>query len=182
MTGDAGETQMFDIRQVLGEQTPRLRRYAVALTRNPDQADDLVEDTLREAIAQGATQEMDARDATALRIWLLTILHEQHDNPFRRAVAGTTPYNPDLDPAARATLSRFDHALGRLPEEQRAPILLIGLEGMTYDATAQILGITVSTMRARLLRGRETLARAMAVPEARQATPRRTTRRAARAA
>jgi RNA polymerase sigma-70 factor (ECF subfamily) len=163
---------MSDIRQVLSEQTPRLRRYAVALTRNPDQADDLVEDTLREAIAQGMTRDLNARDGTALRIWLLTILHEQHDNPFRLATPGAAPYNPDLDPSARATLSRFDHALGRLPVEQRAPILLIGLEGMTYDATAEILGVPVGTMRARLLRGRETLARAMATPEIRRAEPR----------
>jgi RNA polymerase sigma-70 factor (ECF subfamily) len=149
---------MPDIRAILGEETPRLRRYAVALTRNPNEADDLVEDTLREAIARGFAHDPDKRDETAQRVWLLTILHEQRDNPFRLA---TSP-RPPLEPAAEATLSRFDRALGRLPEGERATILLIGLEGMTYDATAAILGVSVSAMRARLLHGRESLARQMA--------------------
>jgi RNA polymerase sigma-70 factor, ECF subfamily len=153
---------MFDIRAILGEQTPRLRRYAVALTRNTNEADDLVEDTLREALARG----FESRDETALRAWLLTILHEQRDNPFRLPVPTAMPSKPRVDPATDAALSRFDRALGRLPEEQRATILLIGLEGMTYDQTAQILGISVAAMRAKLLRARETLAREMAPPAA----------------
>jgi RNA polymerase sigma-70 factor (ECF subfamily) len=167
---------MSDIRTILGEQTPRLRRYALALTRDRDAADDLVEDTLREAIARG----FEGRDETALRVWLLTILHEQRDNPFRLPVPTAMPPRPRLDPAAEAALSRFDRALGRLPEEQRAAILLIGLEGMTYEATAQILGIAASTMRAHLLRGRETLAREMTpVPAPVRRRPQRRVSRAA---
>jgi RNA polymerase sigma-70 factor (ECF subfamily) len=174
---------MSDIRAILGEQTPRLRRYAVALTRDRDAADDLVEDTLREAIARGFdsdTGDFGKRDETALRVWLLTILHEQRDNPFRLPVPSAMPPRPRLDPAAEAALSRFDRALGRLPEEQRATILLIGLEGMTYEATAQILGIAASTMRAHLLRGRETLAREMTpVPAPVRRRPQRRVSRAA---
>jgi RNA polymerase sigma-70 factor (ECF subfamily) len=154
---------MSDIRAVLQAETLRLRRYAVALTRDVTQADDLVEDTLREAIARG----FEERDETALGVWLLTILHEQRDNPFRLAEPSAPP-RPQLYPAVEATLSRFDRALGRLPEEQRAAILLIGLEGMTYEATALILGISITTMRARLLRGRETLAREMTPAPARR--------------
>ena len=169
---------MSDIRAILGEQTPRLRRYAVALTRDLNEADDLVEDTLREAIARGFAPQSQKPDETALRVWLLTILHEQRDNPFRLPVPTATPPWPRLDPAAEAALSRFDRALGRLPEEQRAAILLIGLEGMTYEATARILGISAGTMRAQLQRGRETLAREMAPAP----TPARRARRTRRAA
>lgn len=167
---------MSDIRAILGEQTPRLRRYAVALTRDVNEADDLVEDTLREAIARGFAPESERRDETALRVWLLTILHEQRDNPFRLPVPNAMPRRPRLDPTAEAALSRFDRALGRLPEEQRAAILLIGLEGMTYEATAQILGMSVGAMRAKLLRGRESLARDMTPPPARR--PQRVSRAA----
>jgi RNA polymerase sigma-70 factor (ECF subfamily) len=167
---------MSDIRAILGEQTPRLRRYAVALTRDLNEADDLVEDTLREAIDRGFAE----RDETTLRVWLLTILHEQRDNPFRLPVPTATPARPRFDPAAEAALSRFDRALGRLPEEQRAAILLIGLEGMTYEATAQILGISAGAMRSQLLRGRETLARQMApaAPPVRRRAQRRISRAA----
>ena len=137
---------MSDIRAILGEETPRLRRYAMALTREVNDADDLVEDTLREAIARG----FETRDETALRVWLLTILHELRDNPFRLADPTAAPSRRRLDPAAESTLSRFDRALGRLPEGERAAILLIGLEGMTYDATAQILGISRSNLYAKM--------------------------------
>lgn len=172
---------MSDIRAILGEQTPRLRRYAVALTRDVNEADDLVEDTLREALARGFGPDADKRDETALRVWLLTILHEQHDNPFRLPDPTASLSRPRLDPSREETLSRFDRALGRLPAGERAAILLIGLEGMTYDATAQILGISLSTMRTQLLHGRETLARAMA-PAVTPAPARRRPRRVSRAA
>jgi RNA polymerase sigma-70 factor (ECF subfamily) len=164
---------MSDIRAILGEQTPRLRRYAVALTRDLNDADDLVEDTLREALARG----FEARDDTALRVWLMTILHEQRDNPFRLADPSATP-RPRLEPAADAILSLFDRALGRISEQERAAILLIGLEGMTYDATAQILGISDGAMRANLRRGRESLAREMAPPPAPARRPQRVSRAA----
>ncbi len=76
-------------------------------------------------------------------------------------------------------MSRFDRALGRLPEEQRAAILLIGLEGMSYDATARILGVSVGAMRAKLLRGREALARDMApAPAQTRRRPQRVSRAA----
>jgi RNA polymerase sigma-70 factor (ECF subfamily) len=170
---------MTDIRATLSAETPRLRRYAVALTRDRDQADDLVEDTLREAIARGFAPASGKCDETALRVWLLTILHEQRDNPFRLAEPSAAPPGPRLDPAVEATLSRFDLALGRLPEGQRAAILLIGLEGMTYEATASILGVSPGAMRASLLRGRESLARDMAaVPASAPRRPRHVSRAA----
>jgi RNA polymerase sigma-70 factor (ECF subfamily) len=168
---------MSDIRAILGEQTPRLRRYAVALTRDVNEADDLVEDTLREAIARG----FEARDETTLRVWLLTILHEQRDNPFRLPDPAAAPSRPRFNPTTEAALSRFDRALGRLPEEQRAAILLIGLEGMTYEAAAQILGISAGAMRAKLIRGRESLARELAPAPTQAVRPRRP-RRVSRAA
>ncbi|HEY1795646.1 MAG TPA: RNA polymerase sigma factor [Stellaceae bacterium] len=169
---------MSDIRAILGEETPRLRRYAVALTRDANEADDLVEDTLREAIARG----FESRDEMALRVWLLTILHEQRDNPFRLPDPTATLRRPQLNPAAEATLSRFDRALGRLPEGERAAILLIGLEGMTHDATAEILAISATAMRTRLLRARESLARQMAAPTEAPARRPQRARRVSRAA
>ena len=51
----------------------------------------------------------------------------------------------------------LDRALARLPLGQRQVILLVGLEGMSYEDTAGILGIPVGTVRSRLSRGRDTL-------------------------
>jgi RNA polymerase sigma-70 factor (ECF subfamily) len=65
-----------------------------------------------------------------------------------------------------------------LPEEQRTVILLIGLEGMAYEAVAQVLGVPIGTVRSRLSRGREELRKLMGmVPddraEARMASSRK---------
>jgi len=149
---------MSDFHLVLEEQLPKLMRYATALTREPDEASELVEDTLREALAN------QRHCPGNIRPWLLTILHDLRDNPFRQA--GIVVGLMDCDPAAALTLSRLDRALGQLSEAQRAIILLIGLEGMTYDATASILRIPVSTMRSRLARGRAALCRALGVAAA----------------
>ena len=154
---------MSDFQELLNDEIPCLMRYASALVREPEAAIDLVEDTVREALAQGCA----GAPGTELRVWLLRILHEQRDNPFRRG--GFAAPSAARNPAANPSLSRFDRALAQLPEEQRAVILLIGLEAMSYDKTASILGISVGAMRSRLLRGRDSLRQSMATPARRRA-------------
>jgi len=147
---------MSDFHLMLEEQIPGLMRYAAALTRDADEAGELVEDTVREALAN----QLQCRDAD-IRVRLLTMLHDLRGNPFRRP---TGPLgSPNRDPKARLTPSQLDRALGQLPEEQRAIILLIGLEATSYSDTAAILRISLGTMRSRLSRGRVALRQAMGV-------------------
>lgn len=90
-------------------------------------------------------------------------------NSFRQADPTATANDNLVAPETLLTLSDLDRAMALLPEEQRAVILLVGLEGLSYRETAAILGISQSTMRARLTRGRDSLRRAMGVAdEARQ--------------
>jgi RNA polymerase sigma-70 factor, ECF subfamily len=150
---------MSDFHLLLEEQIPQLTRYASALTRDPDQASDLVEDAVIEALANPHRRRGDAD----IRLWLLTIVHDLRDNPFRQAACdAVAPYR---GPAAPLTLSDLDRALGQLPEEQRAVILLIGLEGMSYAQTASVLRISLGTMRSRLSRGRAVLRHALGVDD-----------------
>ncbi|HWD59732.1 MAG TPA: sigma factor-like helix-turn-helix DNA-binding protein [Stellaceae bacterium] len=148
---------MSDFHLLLEEQIPQLMRYASALTRDADEAAELVEDTVHEALAD----ERHCRSSGDIRVRLLTILHDLHGNPFRQPGGPFSP--PQRDPRANLTLSQLDRALGRIPEEQRAVILLIGLEGMSYDDTAAILRIPLGTMRSRLARGRANLRELMGV-------------------
>ena len=150
---------MSDFHLLLEEQLPKLMRYATALTRDADEAEELVADTVREALAN----QRRYRSNVDIRLWLLTILHELRGNPFRQTFAALSP---DRGPQASLTLSQLDRALGQLPEEQRAVILLIGLEDMTYAQTAAILGVTAGTVRSRVSRGRDGLRRAMGVATA----------------
>ena len=59
----------------------------------------------------------------------------------------------------------LERALAQLPLEQRQVILLVGLEGMSYEDTAGILSIPVGTVRSRLSRGRDTLRKLLDMEE-----------------
>jgi RNA polymerase sigma-70 factor, ECF subfamily len=150
---------MSDFHLLLQEQIPQLMRYASALTRDPDAAAELVEDTVRQALAEKSRRPQPAD----LRVWLLTILHELRDNPFRQAIFPAAQL--DRDPRAALTLSDLDRALGQLPETERAPILLVGLEGLSCGDCAAILHVPPSTLRSRLARARGRLCRALGVEE-----------------
>ena len=157
---------MSDLSCLVEREIPRLRRYARALTRATDRADDLVQDPLVRALTKGHLWQ----PGTDIRAWLLTIMHHLYVNTVRRQARETATVDVErvsstlaatTDPTSSWQLRELDRALARLPDEQREVILLVGLEGMAYDSAAQILGVPIGTVRSRLSRGRETLRRLM---------------------
>ena len=157
---------MNELFQRIEQEIPRLRRYARALTRDPSSADDLVQDCLTRALNKAHLW----REGTDLRAWLFTILHNQHVNRVRRSVREGVAVNAsDSEPAlvespsqfSRIELRDLERALAQLPEEQRQVVLLVGLEGLRYEAVAEIMGVPVGTVRSRLSRGREALRQLM---------------------
>jgi len=147
-----------------------LRRYARALTHDSSRADDLIQDTLVRALAKQHLYQ----DGTNLRAWLFTLMHNQHVNNARRNVREDNSLDVDTvaahlvavtDPTASRQLRELDEAIGKLAMEQRQVILLIGLEGMSYEETAAILDVPIGTVRSRLSRGREALRRLMGMDE-----------------
>jgi RNA polymerase sigma-70 factor, ECF subfamily len=161
---------MTEFARLLEAQLPRLRRYARALTRDPSRADDLVQDTLVRALDKQHLYQ----DGTNLRAWLFTLMHNQHVNNARRNVREDNSLDVDTvaahlvavtDPTASRQLRELDEAIGKLTMEQRQVILLIGLEGMSYEEAAAILDLPIGTVRSRLSRGREALRRLMEMEE-----------------
>jgi RNA polymerase sigma-70 factor, ECF subfamily len=153
-----------DTHREIEAEIPRLRRYARALTRDGITADDLVQDCLTRALGKLHLWQQ----GTDLRAWLFTILHNQYVNHIRRAVregsvVGLNESEPLLRRAPqqgkRLELRDLERAIVKLPEEQRAVILLVGLEGMRYEEVAAVLDVPVGTIRSRLSRGREALRR-----------------------
>ena len=69
------------------------------------------------------------------------------------------------DPTSSRQLRELDRALSQLADEQRQTILLVGLEGMSYQEAAEIFNVPVGTVRSRLSRGRDNLRRLMDLPE-----------------
>ena len=151
---------MNDFGRLLEKEIPRLRRYARASTRDRSRADDLVQDTLVRAIANQRRWQR----GTDLRAWLFTIMHNQNVNNVRRSVREGIAVTIDeaylkvrSDTTGVLSLRDFDRVLARIPEEQRQVILLIGLEGTSYEEAAAILDVPAGTVRSRLSRGRESL-------------------------
>ena len=152
---------MSEFHRLIEQQIPRLRRYARALTRNRERADDLVQDTLSRALVK----ELFWQPGANLGAWLFTIMHNQNVNNVRRAVRESGMVDMEIfetlpamtDSTASRQMFELERALAQLPLEQRQVILLVGLEGMSYEDAAGILGIPVGTVRSRLSRGREIL-------------------------
>jgi RNA polymerase sigma-70 factor (ECF subfamily) len=161
---------MSDFDRLLEEQIPRLRRYARALTRNIERADDLVQDTLVRAIAKQHLWQA----GTNLRAWLFTLMHNQNVNDVRHSIREGQNIDVEemsnvlaatTDPTASRQLYELNQALSQLVQEQRQTIMLVGLEEFSYEETAAILNVPVGTVRSRLSRGRDQLRRLMDMPE-----------------
>jgi len=138
---------------------PRLRRYARALVGDRASADDLVQDTLERAWAKLHLY----RRGTDLRAWLFTVMHNVHVNKVRatRVTDTLDDEMPELalrPPQGDALMVRdLDRAIALLPAEQRAVLLLVTLEDLSYDEVARTLGIPIGTVMSRLSRAREKL-------------------------
>jgi RNA polymerase sigma-70 factor, ECF subfamily len=114
------------------------------------------------------------RAGTDIRAWLFTIMHNQYVNDIRRAIREEATVDVDqlasalvatTDPTASWQLSELDRALGHLSKGQREVVLLVGLEGLSYDEAAKILRVPIGTVRSRLARAREALRLLMGIDE-----------------
>jgi RNA polymerase sigma-70 factor (ECF subfamily) len=136
---------------------PALRRYARALTRNAELADDLVQDTLVRAL-----RSEHLFHGGELRSWLYTILTNLNRNRLRslarRPPVQSIDDNDAPDMAGPEAGGRdIERALASLVEDQRAALLLVVLEGLTYREVAEVQGVPIGTVMSRLARGRALL-------------------------
>jgi len=141
---------------------PALRRYARSLVRNRAAADDLVQDCLERAVSRWYQR----RDGD-VRAWLFTILHNLAVNQFRQSAARgrhvpVDEINEDNFGEAAAQEQKLMYQdvlnkLARLPDEQRAVLLLVAVEDLSYADAAKVLNIPAGTVMSRLFRARERL-------------------------
>jgi RNA polymerase sigma factor (sigma-70 family) len=146
---------------VLGE-LPSLRRYAQTLTRSDIDAEDLVHDTLVRAYEKRRS----FRAGADLRVWLLSIMHNifidgtrARDAEAQRLERVGKFVDRELPPAQdhHVRLCQIRQAFIGLPDEQRAALYLIAIEGLSYSEAAAALGILVGTLMSRMARARNAL-------------------------
>ena len=153
---------MNELDEQLRELIPRMRRFALSLTRNPSSADDLVQASLEKALSAWGNK----RPEGDLRAWLFSILYRQFLDAHRRSRSYSRMlepftggdddhYQPSVERTvvAKSTLGAF----ARLNTEQRALLLWISVEGLSYKEVAEILDVPVGTVMSRLSRARQAL-------------------------
>jgi RNA polymerase sigma-70 factor (ECF subfamily) len=155
-SADHAESEMAVIgfRKDIEATIPALRRYARALTHNADIADDLVQDTLVRAL-----RSEHLFHGGDVRSWLYTILTNLNRNRLRSLARRPTltpiDDNDAPDMAGPEAGGRdVERALRSLVEDQRAALLLVVLEGLTYREVAEIQGVPIGTVMSRLARAR----------------------------
>jgi len=139
---------------------PALRRYAVALVGDRDRADDLVQDCLERALSRRHLWRGDG----PVRAWMFRILLNLARDRFRRAARMHVVGADDLaaptfagGQEAHLELGAVQAAMARLPDDQRAALLLVALEGLSLADAARALGVPQGTLVSRLGRARAAL-------------------------
>lgn len=141
---------------------PRLRRFAIGLTGNAPDGDDLCQVTIERALNNRDKWAAGSRlDSWMYRIMRNAWIDEtravsRRGQTFVAEDAGLS-VGSDGGQEAAVELSNVDRALGKLPQDQREAVLLVMVEGYAYKEAAEIVGCPVGTLNSRLVRGRDAL-------------------------
>ena len=154
---------MEEKKQAILAEIPNLRRYARALLRDADAADDLVQDCLERALSKLDNWQT----GESPRRWLFTVMHHLFVDEKRRArrrsrtLVESSAGSDDavVAPVQMDVLASRDvlDALQDLGADRRAALLLVAVEGLSYAEAATVLGIPIGTLMSRIARGREEL-------------------------
>ena len=140
---------------------PRMRSFARFLCRREDLADDLVQDTVVRALM--ASHQF--QPGSNFKAWIFTIMHNQNISNFRRKrpqVASTEVENPVSCQIApnqidALVLRDLDSAMRRLAPAQREALILVVVNGLSYEDAAQVCNCAIGTIKSRVARARTAL-------------------------
>lgn len=152
-----------DLKQVLADIMPRLRRFGLALTGSMADADDLVQSACERALQRSAQLRTEGR----LDAWVYSIMRNlwvderrarrvRHHETMEAAVQVIGDEGEAIV-EGRITLAAVRRTLAELPDEQRTVLTLVCVDGLSYKQTATVLDIPIGTVMSRLARGRQAL-------------------------
>jgi RNA polymerase sigma-70 factor (ECF subfamily) len=151
------------VREELLAALPRLRRFARSLTGNRADGDDLMQSTVERVLERGLPE------GVAALPWLFKIsknlwIDEQRARAVRSKAALTHELGEEPSVSGEAValgeigLREVERALDDLPDEQRAVLTLVAVEGLSYREAAGVLETPIGTVMSRLARARAALA------------------------
>jgi RNA polymerase sigma-70 factor, ECF subfamily len=143
---------------------PRLRRFALSLTRNQTDADDLVQDACIRALNNASSWDV----SQGLERWVFRILRNQWISELRKRqvrvgqgqidAADADELHSDLTGEDAVALTQLMGRVAALPSSYGSVLLLVGVEGYTYQEAADLLEVPTGTVMSRLYRARQMLA------------------------
>jgi RNA polymerase sigma-70 factor (ECF subfamily) len=185
MTGEENAKAQFS--RAIEETMDALYTVALRLTRNGADAEDLVAETVAKAwTAFGQLEDMER-----FRPWVFRILHNNFVSDYRKkrarptevsdvsvdgcededeifSLLETMPHdflvwwgNPEREYVNKLLGDDIRKAIARLPEAFRVTVILINVEGLSYDEAAEVLGVPPGTVRSRMKRGRTLLQKSL---------------------
>jgi RNA polymerase sigma-70 factor, ECF subfamily len=162
---NGAEAQYDDLREQLGQFTPRLRRFARMLTRSQVDADDLVQSTLERALVCLSQWERGTRlDSWLYRIAQNLWIDQRRSAQVRGTHEGTDAAMQLIGEDGRELNERqlmirdAMRAFAALPEDQQVVLALVSIEGLSYGEAAKVLDIPIGTVMSRLARARRAVA------------------------
>jgi RNA polymerase sigma-70 factor, ECF subfamily len=161
-----------ELARTLPQLLPRLWRFALRLTGDKHDAEDLVQRTCVRALER----QHQLQPGTSTLSWVFSIAHSIWLNEVRARkirchrsiqwsaeLAETVADPAASDPDTSVLHQQIVSAVARLPDAQRAVLLLVAVEGMSYREAASVLGVPIGTVMSRLARARLTIGEAFGV-------------------
>lgn len=158
------------VQTALVNEMPSLKKFALRLTRNESDADDLTQSTILRALEKKHLFQPD----TNLFRWTSKIMYNLFVSDYRRKIKFETQYNPEnyieLESVEAAQYAKMEflqvrEAIETLSDDHREILIMVCIKGMAYASVSQLLGIPVGTVRSRLSRARESLQALLETPK-----------------
>jgi RNA polymerase sigma-70 factor (ECF subfamily) len=165
-----------DVRKELVALLPRMRRFAYSLTGSMEEAEEVLQSACEKALSRLDQFE----PGTRLDSWMFQIIRSVRIDRVRYSIRRPVSSDPDIAQTAsfdartheqleaRMDLDIIRSEIANLPEEQRAVLALVTVDGMSYQDAADTLGVPIGTIMSRLARARRKLAEAIDMPRSGQ--------------
>lgn len=167
-------------REAMLAAVPSLRAFAISLSGDIDQADDLVQETLHRALANIESFQ----PGTNMPAWLITILRNLYYSNYRKRrrevedsdgrYAATLKSQPEQE--SKVEFEELREALAKLSSDQREALILVGASGFSCEEAARICGCATGTIKSRVNRARSRLAELLEIGGAEDFGPDHVTR------
>jgi RNA polymerase sigma-70 factor (ECF subfamily) len=158
------------LREDLLEALPRLRRFARSLTANRHDGDDLMQSTVERVLERGVPENVDVLRwmfKVCRNLWIdeLRAIKVRQRSALLPELAEEPVVSGEDVALGELTLREVERAMNSLPDEYRATLSLVAVEGLSYREAAEVLDTPIGTVMSRLARARAALAARFADPQ-----------------